>query len=101
MPRVRRFLAPLLALAAALALALPLAALGAPADLDIDRLLAESRAARAQEAALKQRNAQGQLLALFERTFNQEQYDVRQYDLALNLNPTTQILTGTNSLPPR
>ncbi len=96
MPGFRRVAAPALVLTLALALALPLAALAAPADLDIDRLLAESRAARAQEAALKQRNAQAQMLALFERTINQEQYDVQQYDLRLSLNPSTQTLTGTN-----
>jgi aminopeptidase N len=96
MPGFRRVAAPAFLLSLALALALPLAALGGPGDLDIDRLLAESRAARAQEAALKQRNAQGQLLALFERTVNQDQYDVQHYDLSLMLNPSTQILSGTN-----
>ncbi|MBM4117877.1 hypothetical protein FJ251_09055 [bacterium] len=92
----RRTLTPVVALACALIGAAT--AFAAPADLDLDlrARLAESRAARAREAELKQRNAERQLLALFERTVNQEQYDVRQYDLALNLNPTTQTLTGTN-----
>ncbi len=100
MPRVRRLAVPVLALL----LVLAPAAFAAPAgsglrpidELDIEARLAESRAQRAKEAELKQRNAEGQMLALFERTFNQEQYDVQHYDLTLALNPTTHILTGTN-----
>lgn len=90
----RRFLAPLLA--ALVALIAASAALAAPPALDLEARLAESRAARAHEAELKQRNAERQLLANFERTVNQEQFDVRQYDLSLTLNPTTQTLTGSN-----
>ena len=79
-----------------LLLGLPLLAAAAPGELDIPRLLEESRAARANEAALKQRGAEARLLADFQRTPNQEQFDVQSYDLSVNLNPTTHVLTGTN-----
>lgn len=50
---------------------------------------------RQQEALVKARAAAGLARAVARRTPNQDLYDVTHYDLALNLNPTTRILSGT------
>jgi len=84
-----------------LMLAMPIVAQAAPGGMtpdEIERHAREIRAHRAEEAAMKQRNAEGWLLAEFQRTFNQEQYDVQHYDLVMDLNPSNSILTGTNTV---
>ena len=82
-------------------LAMPFIAKAAPGGLDaedIERQAREIREHRALEAATKQRNAERGFLAAFERTFNQEQYDVQHYDLVMDLNPATYTLSGVNTI---
>jgi len=54
-----------------------------------------ARQSRYLESVVKARVAKGLASALAKSSPAQELYDVHHYDLALNLNPTTQILSGT------
>jgi aminopeptidase N len=78
-------------------LALPLLAQSAPMSADdIERHAREIREHRTLESQLKQEHAIAGLMADFERTFNQDQFDVQHYDLSMDLNTTSNTLTGDN-----
>jgi aminopeptidase N len=78
----------------ALLLALPLIALAAtPPDLETE--ISEALSHRAEEAANKVRLMEKWSLIEADKTANQDLYDVHHYDLTMDLNPTTNTLTGT------
>ncbi len=78
-------------------LAMPLLSRSAPMSADeIERHAREIREHRVLESQLKQEHAIAGLMADFERTFNQDQFDVRHYDLTMDLNPSSHVLTGSN-----